>query len=220
MKFAASLIGLAAIAQTASAHYIFQTLIYGPNNATSNAAVREAQNNSPVQPVTSDNMRCNVDPYNATAVVTVKAGETIGFNLSAAIFHEGPAAIYLGKAPDNVTEWDGSGAHWFKIAEWSAKFDPFGFTDLGMQTLTTTIPKNTTSGQYLVRGEQIGLHVQPAEYYVGCAQIRIIDGGHGTPPMVSIPGYIQPTDPGVDINIYEVPSPTNYTAPGPAVWRG
>ncbi|KAG6841141.1 hypothetical protein C0991_001417 [Blastosporella zonata] len=198
MKFATSLIGLVAIAQSASAHCesqylvlsilspntrfkdIFNTLIYG-NNQSSTAAVREAQNNSPVQPVTSLNMRCNVDPYPATATVNVSAGDTIGFTLSASIFHEGPAAIYLGKAPELAADWDGSGANWFKIAEWGAEYNPWGFTDLGMSELTTTIPKDTPSGQYLVRGEQIALHVQPAEYYLGCAQINIVNGGSGNP---------------------------------------
>ncbi|KAG6823900.1 hypothetical protein H0H92_008669 [Tricholoma furcatifolium] len=218
MKFAATLVGLAAIAQTASAHYIFNNLIYGTQNST--AAVREAQNNSPVQPVTSTNMRCNVNPYPATDTVSVNAGDTIGFDLSAAIFHEGPAAIYLGKAPGTAAEWDGSGANWFKIAEWGATFNPFTFKDLGKAQLTTTIPRDTPSGQYLVRGEQIGLHVIPAEFYVGCAQINVVNGGSGNPAKVSIPGYIAANDPAININIYEVPSPTSYTCPGPTVWRG
>lgn len=132
MKFAFSLLGLVAIAQSASAHCesdflsaptmvlmltfssqdIFNTLVYG--DKTSTAAVRQAQNNSPVKSVTSPDMRCNVDPHHATETVTVSANDKIGFKLSAAIFHQGPAAIYLGEAPGNVADWDGSGARWFK----------------------------------------------------------------------------------------------------------
>ncbi|KAG6848725.1 hypothetical protein H0H93_014583 [Arthromyces matolae] len=207
MKFSTSIFGLFAIAHTASAHYIFNTLIYGTQRSTD--AVRLAQNNSPVQPVTSDNMRCNVNPYPATATVNVSAGDAIGLELSAAIFHQGPAAIYLGAAPGDVADWDGSGQAWFKIAEWGPTFNPFTFTNLGLTQLMTTIPENTPSGQYLVRAEQIGLHNLPAEYYVGCAQINVFNGGSGNPSKVSIPGYIQPTDPGVTANIYN--SPTNYT---------
>ncbi|KAG6855631.1 hypothetical protein H0H87_012871 [Tephrocybe sp. NHM501043] len=217
MKFATSFFGLVAIAQSASAHYIFNTLIAG--NETSTAAVRVAQNNSPVKPVTSLDMRCNTNPSAATETVTVSAGDTIGFKLSAAIFHEGPAAIYLGKAPGRVGDWDGSGDNWFKIAEWGAEYNPFGFTDLGMSELTTTIPLNTSCGEYLVRGEQIALHNLPPEHYLGCAQIKVVNGGSGNPDKVSIPGYISPNDPGVTIDIYNGDH-TNYTVPGPAVWRG
>ncbi|KAG6879094.1 hypothetical protein C0992_005239 [Termitomyces sp. T32_za158] len=172
MKLAFSLLGLVAIAQSASAHYIFNTLVYG--DKTSTAAVRQAQNNSPVKSVTSPDMRCNVNPYRAT--------ET--------------------------------------IAEWNATFKPVNFTDIGLTEITTTIPANTTSGQYLVRAEQIGLHNPPPEYYVGCAQINIVNGGNGKPDKVSIPGHINPTDPGVTANIFQYPPLENYTVPGPVVWRG
>ncbi|KAG6817309.1 hypothetical protein H0H87_010326 [Tephrocybe sp. NHM501043] len=188
MKIAGSILALAAVAQTASAHYIFNTLIAGSQRST--AAVRQPQNNSPITPVTSLDMRCNTNPSPASATVNVTAGETIGFSMSAAIFHQGPLSIYLGKAPGNAADWDGSGANWFKIAEWGAKYNPFGFTPLGQTEFTTTIPKNTPSGQYLVRGEQIGLHVQPPESFVGCAQINIANGGSGNPSKVSIPGHI------------------------------
>lgn len=60
-------------------------------------------------------MRCNVDPSAARETVSVAAGSTIGFALDKAIFHEGPAAIYLGKAPGAAANWDGSGANWFKV---------------------------------------------------------------------------------------------------------
>ncbi|KAG5649535.1 hypothetical protein H0H81_003265, partial [Sphagnurus paluster] len=192
MKFAGTLLSLAFVAQTVSAHYIFNTLIHG--SQTSTAAVRQPQNNSPVKPVTSNDMRCNVNPGHATQTVTVEAGSTIGFKvLNTTIYHKGPAAIYLGKAPGAASNWDGSGNHWFKIAQWGATFEPFSFTDLGMTQLTTTIPKNTPSGEYLVRVEQIGLHVVPPESFMSCAQIKIVNGGSGNPsPTVSIPGYLHP----------------------------
>ncbi|KAG6910113.1 hypothetical protein DXG01_013167 [Tephrocybe rancida] len=218
MKFTASLIGLAAMAQTASAHYMFNTLITGSQR--SSAAVRQAQNNSPVMPVTSLDMRCNTNPSPASATVTVNAGDTVGFSLSAAVFHEGPLSIYLGQAPGQAANWDGSGANWFKIAEWGATFNRFGFTPLGKSQFTTTIPRNTPSGQYLVRAEQIALHVLPPEFYVGCAQINVVNGGSGNPSKVAIPGHISPSDPGLNVDIYALPPPTSYRVPGPAVWRG
>ncbi|GLB44352.1 putative glycoside hydrolase family 61 protein [Lyophyllum shimeji] len=218
MKLAAQFIALAYLAHCASAHYIWHTLIAG--STTSSAAVREPLNNSPVTDVTSNDIRCNVIPTPATETVTVAAGSTIGFQLDNTIYHQGPAAIYLGKAPSTAASWDGSGANWFKIAEWGATFNPFAFTDYGASQLTTTIPANTPPGEYLVRIEQIGLHVVGApQWYVSCAQIKITGSGTGNPSKVSIPGYVSPNDPGLTVDIY-YPVPTAYTVPGPAVWRG
>ncbi|KAF8656154.1 hypothetical protein AX16_002723 [Volvariella volvacea WC 439] len=214
------LVGLALLAQTASAHYIWTTLIAGSTRST--AAVRQPLNNSPVElnAVNSNNIRCNVNPRAATETVSVASGSTIGFVLDNTIYHQGPAAIYLGKAPSTAASWDGSGANWFKIAEWGATFNPFKFTTENVNTLTTTIPANTPPGEYLVRIEQIGLHVAGApQWYISCAQIRITGSGSGNPPKVSIPGYVSASDPGLTVNIYN-PVPTSYRVPGPAVWRG
>ncbi|KAF5370983.1 hypothetical protein D9615_010003 [Tricholomella constricta] len=217
MKIASTLLGLAVVAQSVSGHYIFNTLIAG--DQTSAAAVRKPQNNSPVGSVTSTDMRCNINPFPASTTVTVAAGSTIGFKLDAAIFHQGPAAMYLGKAPGSAASWDGSGANWFKIAEWGAHFNPFGFHALNQVEFRTTIPKNTPSGEYLVRMEHLGLHIIPPESFMSCAQIKIVNGGSGNPPKVSIPGHLNPSDPSLNVNIYP-PSPTSYKIPGPAVWRG
>jgi hypothetical protein len=72
-------------------------------------------NNSPVQDVTSKDITCNVNPTPATETVQVKAGGKIGFKLDNTIYHQGPAAIYLGKAPTTAAAWDGSGQNWFKV---------------------------------------------------------------------------------------------------------
>ncbi|GLB44353.1 putative glycoside hydrolase family 61 protein [Lyophyllum shimeji] len=213
-----SILSLAVAAQSASAHYIWTTVIAG--STTSTSAVRQPVNNSPVTSVTSNDVRCNVNPGQASETVSVAAGSTIGFKLDNTIYHQGPAAIYLGKAPSTAASWDGSGANWFKIAEWGATFNPFGFTDLNASQLTTTIPANTPPGEYLVRIEQIGLHVAGApQWYISCAQIKITGSGSGNPPKVSIPGYVSASDPGLTVNIY-YPVPTSYKVPGPAAWRG
>ena len=44
-----------------------------------------------------------------------------------------------------------------------------------------------------MRAEQIALHVAEsfggAQFYIGCAQLNVVNGGSGTPgPLVSIPG--------------------------------
>ncbi|PPR08278.1 hypothetical protein CVT24_001118, partial [Panaeolus cyanescens] len=214
---------IASVASHPNAHApyfidIWTTLIAG--STTSTAAVRQPVNNSPVTSVTSNDVRCNVNPGAASQTVSVAPGSTIGFKLDNTLYHAGPAAIYLGKAPGSVSSWDGSGANWFKIAEWGANFNPFKFTDEGLSQLTTTIPSNTPPGEYLVRIEQIGLHVAGApQWYISCAQISITGSGSGNPPKVSIPGYVSASDPGLTVNIY-YPTPTSYTVPGPSPWRG
>ena len=63
----------------------------------------------------------------------------------------------------------------------------------GQQEFTFTLPASLPSGQYLIRVEQIALHVAStyggAQFYIGCAQVNVVNGGNGNPgPLVSIPG--------------------------------
>ncbi|KAF7421201.1 hypothetical protein PC9H_011721 [Pleurotus ostreatus] len=220
MKGFATAATLAVLANSVSAHYIWHQVIAG--STTSSAAVRQPVNNSPVQDVTSPDITCNANPSPASETVSVAAGSTLGFNLDNTLYHQGPAAIYLGKVPAGQTaaSWDGSGANWFKIAEWGATFNPFKFTDEGLGSLSTTIPASVPAGEYLARIEQIGLHVAGApQWYISCAQINITGGGSANPSKVSIPGYVSPSDPGLTVNIYN-PVPTSYVVPGPAPFTG
>ncbi|KAF9258013.1 hypothetical protein L218DRAFT_1005542 [Marasmius fiardii PR-910] len=218
MKFTAALLSSALLAQSASAHYIWTTLT--TDSTTSTGAVRLPTTNSPVQDVTSKDITCNVSPQPATETVSVAAGGKVGFKLDNTIYHQGPAAIYLGKAPSDVASWDGSGQNWFKIAEWGATFNPFQFTDFNANELSATIPTSVPDGEYLVRIEQIGLHVVGApQFYISCAQIKITGGGSANPTKVSIPGYVSASDPGLTVNIYD-PVPTSYTVPGPRPFTG
>ncbi|KAF8153812.1 glycoside hydrolase [Crassisporium funariophilum] len=202
------ILGLAALAHGASAHCSTQ----------STGAVRKPANNSPVESVSSSMIRCNTAVTSATETVTVSPGSTIGFKLDNSLYHSGPAAIYIAKAPSSVAGWDGGGS-WVKIAEWGATFNPFKFVAEGQSQLTTTLP-NVPAGEYLVRIEQIGLHVAGApQFYISCAQIKVTSGGGSLPGGVSIPGYISSSDPGLTVNIY-YPVPTSYKVPGPSVWRG
>ncbi|KAJ2926518.1 hypothetical protein H1R20_g10569, partial [Candolleomyces eurysporus] len=218
MKFAASLITFVLVAQSASAHYIFKTLLAGSKSST--AAVREPKSVEPMHDITSTDVRCNVDPSPALETVAISPGEKIGFQLSNYMYHQGPVAIYLGKAPGSAAAWDGSGKNWFKIAEWGAtSYNPITFSSYQKNEFTTTIPDNTPPGEYLVRIENLALHLGTGipEIFVSCSQIKISGSGTGNPSKVSIPGYIAANDPNLTANIYG--GLTSFTVPGPAVWR-
>ena len=75
----------------------------------------------------------------------------------------------------------------------------------GLTQVTFTLPPSLPSGQYLVRAEQIALHVAQsfggAQFYISCAQINVANGGSGTPgPLVSIPGVYTGNEPGILIS--------------------
>lgn len=93
------------------------------------------------------------------------------------------------------------------------------------QILNVTIPKEVPSGDYLLRIEQVGyntgdLHtgLRPLQWYVSCAQVRIKNGGNGTPgPMIALPGPAYGPDvEGLNIPIFFTQS--YYHPPGPPVW--
>jgi len=107
------LLRLSRLNLTCTATDIWSTLIAGGTSTT--AAVRQPINNSPVTSVTTNDVRCNASPGAASQTVSVAAGSSIGFKLDNTLYHQGPAAIYLGKAPSTVAGWDGSGANWFKV---------------------------------------------------------------------------------------------------------
>ena len=94
---------------------IFSTLLTG--SSASSAAIRRPVENAPVKDYTSPGAVCNVGLSSATETVTVSAGSMIGFKLEPGkkIYHKGPAAMYLGRAPGNAADWDGSGPSWFKV---------------------------------------------------------------------------------------------------------
>ncbi|TFK98094.1 glycosyl hydrolase family 61-domain-containing protein [Pterulicium gracile] len=220
MKFFSGLLAAVALAQAVSAHYVFYQLTAG--GQTSRDVIRQPRNNSPVESITSPDLRCNASPSPATATANVAAGSAFTFTLDNNFYHPGPGAVYLGQVPAGQTAatWDGSGANWFKIAESGAKFNPFGFVLDGASTVSGTIPASVKAGQYLLRVEQIGLHVAGApQWYISCAQINVTGGGNANPAKVSIPGYVSSSDSGLTVNIH-YPIPTSYTVPGPAVFRG
>lgn len=71
MRLSSLVLLASAFVGSTSAHYIF-TNIDG-----NTAVVRQPATNSPVTDVTSTDVRCNIPPAPATAVLTVAAGSTV-----------------------------------------------------------------------------------------------------------------------------------------------
>ncbi|KAI6774879.1 hypothetical protein HG530_001637 [Fusarium avenaceum] len=225
MKIATSIAAAMALAQSASAHYIFQQLSVGSTKYPVWQYIRQNSNyNSPVTELDSNDLRCNVGASGAnTQTVSVKAGDSITFTLDTAVYHQGPISVYMSKAPGSAASYDGSG-NWFKIKDYGPTFS--GTTSTWPMTLSYTfnLPVCIANGEYLLRIQSIGIHnpwpagiPQARDLHVYCAQISLNGGGSTTPGnQVKIPGAFKETDPGYTANIYS--NFNSYTIPGPAVF--
>ena len=75
-----------------------------------------------------------------------------------------------------------------------------------MTQITFTIPPSIPNGDYLIRVEDIALHVAQspggAQFYISCAQVTVQGGsGSGKPgPLVAIPGVYTGNEPGILIS--------------------
>ncbi|KDQ55399.1 glycoside hydrolase family 61 protein [Jaapia argillacea MUCL 33604] len=223
--------------QLVKAHYTFPDFIVNGTVTSDWEYVRITENhysNGPVTNVTDPEFRCYeldlVNTANATGTATVVAGSTVGFRADNLMGHPGYFSAYMTPAvPAANSEAAGKGSTWFKIWEWPPTWSAstgLVFASENIQSVNFTVPKNVPSGQYLIRVEQIALHVAEtyggAQFYIGCAQVNVVGGGSGTPgPTVAIPGVYTGYEPGILINIYDLPANyTGYQSPGPAVWTG
>ncbi|KAF8903367.1 glycosyl hydrolase family 61-domain-containing protein [Gymnopilus junonius] len=172
--------------------------------------------------------RCYTSQTNAVSqTASVAAGSSIGITADGPIYHPGVINVYMAKAPNNnVASWDGSGEVWFfQISAVTDGGSTIEFPGTSKHSNCELYPpKALPSGQYLLRVEQIALHVAStyggAQFYLSCAQVQVTNGGSGTPgPLVAIPGVYTGYEPGILLNIY-YPVPATYIQPGPAVWSG
>jgi len=234
--FFAALVSAAVTSVTA--HYTLPDLILNGAATTDWEYVRQTQNyqdNMPLTDVTSDLIRCyENNTASSTSVATVDAGATVGFKANGDFYHPGYFSAYMSQAsPEADSEEAGTSQTWFKIWQDAPTFTAgtngqpgtLNFAFESTDQFTFTIPPSLPSGQYLIRGEQIALHVAStyggAQFYLSCAQVNVVNGGDGTPePLVSFPGAYTGYEPGILIDIYDLPSNfTGYVSPGPAVWN-
>jgi lytic cellulose monooxygenase (C1-hydroxylating) len=89
-----------------------------------------------------------------------------------------------------------------------------------------TVPSCVAPGQYLLRAEIIALHSAGksggAQFYMGCAQIKVSGSGSKTGTTVSFPGAYSANDPGILVSIYDAQGNPKgngqpYKIPGPSV---
>ncbi|EIN11130.1 hypothetical protein PUNSTDRAFT_154782 [Punctularia strigosozonata HHB-11173 SS5] len=238
MKLAKAL-SLLTGAALCNAHFTMQYIWNNGLDEGQNTAIRVPPNNNPVTDVTSTDLTCNVNGLSGTGISTVSipAGSNITFEWhqhaqrtgedAISGGHKGPVLVYIAKAPSSAASFDGQGAVWTKIYQ-------SGLLDASTQQWATdvvnanggkhsvVIPASLPAGEYLLRAEIIALHVAQsypgAQFYIGCAQVKITSGGTASPPTVALPGAYKPTDPGITVNIYN--NLQSYTFPGPAVWSG
>ncbi|KAL8381860.1 hypothetical protein RB595_005891 [Gaeumannomyces hyphopodioides] len=234
MKYTLSyaLAAASALAPLASAHATFQQLWVNGVDQDSKCA-RLPPSNSPIEDVSSNNMRCNANPAAAAGSCAVKAGDVVAVEMhqhnnrdcsQEAIGgnHYGPVMVYLSKVAD-AAKADGSST-FFKIFEsgYFANNKTWG-NDLlnancGRQNVV--IPADIAPGDYLLRAETVALHVAGsrggAQFYMTCYQIRVTGSGSATPAGVTFPGAYSAADPGILVNIHN--GLTSYTIPGPAVY--
>jgi len=230
MKLLKSLVLAALTSVYVNGHYIFDHLSLDGVEHT--FPIRSPADYRPItlQEFPSPNFYCNKNTSPATGTAEVVAGVTdVGMvtrTSPTGIWHSGPGVLYLGKVPEGETvdSWDGSGRHWFKLAEWGVEeFTGSGKTKFWLEFkhgMYTTIPKETPSGDYLLRAEHLNLNSGGTfnQFYISCAQIKITNGGSGTPgPLVDLLSYFDPSDPNVNVAPWGL---TNFTVVGPPVWRG
>ncbi|OLN88157.1 putative endo-beta-1,4-glucanase D 1 [Colletotrichum chlorophyti] len=233
---------LASAGYQVSAHATFQVLWVDGVDYGAQCA-RLPLSNSPIEDVTSNNVRCNANSGPVSRKCVVKAGSTVVVEMhqqpndrscaQEAIggAHYGPVLAYLTKVTDSSTA-DGS-TGWFKIYQdgWSAKpgslngdGDYWGSKDMNncCGKVQVKIPSDIPAGDYLLRAESIALHAAGssggAQLYMTCYQLTITGGGSASPGTVLFPGAYKASDPGLLVDIHRK-LPT-YVVPGPTVYAG
>ncbi|WYZ45217.1 hypothetical protein EsH8_VIII_000533 [Colletotrichum jinshuiense] len=238
MKFLALALGLAS---AANAHTMLSKLYVDGQSQGDATCIRTPKDGdtatSPVAGLTSDDMACGKDGEIAAAYTCAAPGSsklTFEFRQwpdaradgSIDPSHKGPCSVYIKKVDDMATT-AAAGAGWFKI--WDDGYDESTqqwcvdklIANNGL--LTVELPSGLPAGYYLVRPEILALHqavsLKDPQYYVGCAQVYIQSGPSGTLEVpseyaVSIPGYIDGSEPGNTFNLYDNPQ-YPYPVPGP-----
>ncbi|KAJ7579091.1 glycoside hydrolase family 61 protein [Mycena floridula] len=141
----------------------------------------------------------------------------------------GPVMVYMAQCGGSCTKAITSELSWFKIDEAGLINGTLaeGLWAMGQlvannNSWTSTIPASLAPGEYMIRHELLAIHTPDIpQFYPECAQLIVTGSGSAVPSseyLVKFPGAYLDSDPGVIIDIY-LNDVSNYTIPGPAVWR-
>lgn len=208
----------------ASAHQNWHQLWINDETPGYQVGIRMPPSNSPVEDVKSNDIACNVGGSKVPSnVETVPAneGDTIKVQWDQS-GHPGPITHMLFGPVDDASQETGVGAGWFKIDELDYVDGKWANEIMGANNMTREfkLPTGLASGEYLLRSEMLALHgaqtVGGAQFYIGCAQLKITGTGSGTcSPTISLPGAYDANDENIYIpNVYNGFDATGYKAPG------
>ncbi|PPQ67980.1 hypothetical protein CVT25_000460 [Psilocybe cyanescens] len=191
MKLSNSIASAFFIANSVSAHSIFQTLWVNGVSQGHIVGIRVPDYDGPIMDVTSNDLICNggINPYHqpiSTAIIPVPAGAQVTAEWHHTLTsagtgdaadpidpsHKGPILAYLAKV-NNATQSSVTGLNWFKIYHDGLDSSGSWAVDkliANQGKVSFTIPSCIAPGQYLLRVELIALH--GAETYPG-AQLYV-----------------------------------------------
>lgn len=100
MRSLTGLLALITLANTATAHYVFQQFTAGGTQYEPWKYIRRNSNpdwlqNGPVEDLSSNDLRCNVggEVSNGTETIEMSAGDEFTFTLDTAVYHQGPVSL-------------------------------------------------------------------------------------------------------------------------------
>lgn len=238
MKVTAFFLGALAAFNTVAGHSVFTTLFVDDADQGDGTCVRMPMTpdnaTSPINDLAGNEMACGYDgtmgvarvcPVSQSAKMSFLYREDADASQPGSMdsSHKGPCAVYM-KAVSSAVNDKAIGDGWFKILEdgYDATSGQWCTEKLEQNGgfLSVDIPSDLASGYYLVRPELLSLHKSDKtppnpQFYTGCAQIFLNSTGTAVPKnTVSIPGYVNISNPSVLFNIYEPKWP--YPMPGPA----
>jgi len=219
---------ISALVAIVSAHHNLEQLWVNDVTPGKQVGIRMPPNNSPVKDLTSDDIVCNVGGAKVpSGVKTVDASEGDKIKVQwSPLVHMGPITHMLYGPVDDAAQTTGIGAGWFKIDELDSVDGKWASQAMIAENYTHefSLPKGLASGEYLLRSEMLALHnaqlVGGAEFYIGCAQLKIKGTGSkgSCTPTISLPGAYKAEDKDIYIpNVYSGFEVKGYAAPGGAV---
>lgn len=204
-----------------------------PNGATNPSGLRQVADIVPIKGANNPDVNCGIKAQPASLSLDAMPGSQLTFDWrggdgSKWPHNIGPMFTYMASCGSTTCDkFDAEKAKWFKIQEVGRKTDGSGQwfqQDLfNGGVAPAQIPPTLAPGNYLIRHEIMGLHLATsmggAEFYAGCAQLKVGGSQTGTPAsneLVSLPGAYKDSDPGIfDPSVFDTKAP--YTFPGPVV---